>query len=216
MRHCARVLLAGRTRLRSRARTSIARALGYAGRGYRAARPWLRSEFAASFDEVESPSGRRQSQVQRILNPLLAQASGIEHCRASRMGIELRRPYRDRRLVEFVLGIPSHLLYRPGEPKWILRRAMRGVLPEALLRRFHPSSLTPLFRRGVAERERRWVDRLLHRPDAAWRRFLRPDWIERMLAPGALEAQPDGIDLVVLWQALCFELWQRERSGLAP
>lgn len=214
-RHFSRALFSGRTRLRCRARTSIARALGYGGRGFRAQRPWLRPELAERFDDDPRPIGRRQSQVQRILNPILAQASVIEHGRAARMGVELRRPFRDRRLVELVLGIPSHLLYRPGEPKWILRRSMRGVLPEAILRRYHPSSLTPLFRRGVAERERVTVARLLSRPEAAWRRYLRRDWIEKMLAPGVLETQPDGVELVVLWQALCFELWQGARAGLA-
>jgi len=49
-----------------------------------------------------------------------------------RTGIEYRYPLLDRRLVEFVLGLPAGQ-FRPGRSsRWLFRQAMKGVLPECV------------------------------------------------------------------------------------
>jgi len=48
---------------------------------------------------------------------------------------ELRLPFLDHRLVEYCLRLPERLLYRDAESKWILRRAMRGTVPDEILDR---------------------------------------------------------------------------------
>jgi len=48
-------------------------------------------------------------------------------------GVELRSPPLDRRIVEFCLGVPEDQYQRNGVSKWLLRRAMAGLLPEAIL-----------------------------------------------------------------------------------
>jgi len=49
--------------------------------------------------------------------------------------VEARVPYLDHKLVEFAMSIPSHLKYRDGETKYILKRALEGVIPERVLNR---------------------------------------------------------------------------------
>jgi asparagine synthase (glutamine-hydrolysing) len=49
--------------------------------------------------------------------------------------IEVRLPFLDHRLVEFALRLKSNLLYRDGSSKWVLRRAMRGIVPREILER---------------------------------------------------------------------------------
>ena len=44
--------------------------------------------------------------------------------------LEVRYPFLDRQLLEFTLQLPPECRVRPGAPKWILRAAMRGRLPE--------------------------------------------------------------------------------------
>ncbi len=51
---------------------------------------------------------------------------------ARRHGIEVRHPFFDTRLVEFSLAIPDDLWNREGYPKWLLRKAMQGRLPDAV------------------------------------------------------------------------------------
>jgi len=48
-------------------------------------------------------------------------------------GIDARTPAFDRRLAEFCLGIPVDQYLRDGCERWLMRRAMKGRLPEAVL-----------------------------------------------------------------------------------
>lgn len=49
-----------------------------------------------------------------------------------RVGVSVRHPFFDRRLAEFSFAIPDDLWLREGYPKWLLRRAMSGRLPDAV------------------------------------------------------------------------------------
>jgi asparagine synthase (glutamine-hydrolysing) len=49
--------------------------------------------------------------------------------------IEARVPFLDHRLVEFAMTIPRQMKYRDGETKRVLKRALRGVIPEQVLER---------------------------------------------------------------------------------
>jgi asparagine synthase (glutamine-hydrolysing) len=49
--------------------------------------------------------------------------------------VEARVPYLDHKLVEFAMSIPSHLKYHDGETKYILKRALKGIIPDWVLRR---------------------------------------------------------------------------------
>lgn len=50
-------------------------------------------------------------------------------------GLEVRVPFSDHRLLQYVWNIPWEMKTCDNMPKGILRRAMRGVLPEAVLNR---------------------------------------------------------------------------------
>lgn len=47
--------------------------------------------------------------------------------------IEVRVPMLDANLTSYVMGLPSNLKVRSGQKKWILRRALRGIVPDAIL-----------------------------------------------------------------------------------
>jgi asparagine synthase (glutamine-hydrolysing) len=53
----------------------------------------------------------------------------------ARFSLETRRPFFDRRLVDFLLAIPGRQRWRGDQPKLVLREAMDGILPEAIRRR---------------------------------------------------------------------------------
>jgi len=48
-------------------------------------------------------------------------------------GLEVRVPFLDHELAAFALGLPSGLKVKHGRKKWILREALRGVLPDDIL-----------------------------------------------------------------------------------
>jgi len=49
--------------------------------------------------------------------------------------LETRAPFLDADLMELAFSMPGHLKIRNGERKWILKRAMRDLLPDAILNR---------------------------------------------------------------------------------
>ena len=56
--------------------------------------------------------------------------------RASMMvGLEVRAPFLDNDVVEFARRLPSGLKYRDGTSKYLLKKSMRGILPQRLLYR---------------------------------------------------------------------------------
>jgi asparagine synthase (glutamine-hydrolysing) len=56
--------------------------------------------------------------------------------RASMMvGLEVRAPFLDNEVVDFAQRLPSNLQYRGGTSKYILKKAMQGILPDDLLYR---------------------------------------------------------------------------------
>lgn len=73
------------------------------------------------------PSVRDSFQTQTTMARIM---SYIQPCTE-----EVRYPYLDRRLVEFLMSIPTDQLLRPGESRSLMRRALAQVLPPEILRR---------------------------------------------------------------------------------
>jgi asparagine synthase (glutamine-hydrolysing) len=64
---------------------------------------------------------------------------------------EVRLPFLDHNLVEFVFSLPEHLIIRDGWTKWILRQAFRGVVPEPILNRVDKLGYEPPQQRWLGE-----------------------------------------------------------------
>lgn len=71
---------------------------------------------------------------------------------AATRGVELRHPFYDRRLAEFLLATPGGLLQRGYTRKYLLREAMRGDLPEMVRTRSTKANFTTPFVDAVLDR----------------------------------------------------------------
>ena len=83
----------------------------------RPAPPWLTQQAQAVLPEAalwpaSAQHVRRAIQYERVLGLRTARSASFDIFHASRSGVELRHPYRDRRLVEFMLSVPAYQLYR--------------------------------------------------------------------------------------------------------
>ena len=58
-------------------------------------------------------------------------------------GIEVRHPFFDTKLVEFIISLPPEYLYHCGKYKNILKLAMDGTVPDKVLYRNNKTSLVP-------------------------------------------------------------------------
>jgi asparagine synthase (glutamine-hydrolysing) len=68
----------------------------------------------------------------RLLNSYSETADWFAKVRGN-FGIDIRTPAFDRRLVEFCIGIPQDQFLRKGHDRWLIRRAMKGRLPDDVL-----------------------------------------------------------------------------------
>ena len=128
--------------------------------------------------------------------------------------IEARVPLLDHVLVEFAATIPPDLKLRKGTTKYILKQAMRGVLPDAIIDRRKQGFAVPLgrwFRGQLAGFAR---DLLLS--DSSQRRGLfNRAYLEQLLAQLDSGRQLD----LHLWTLISFEMWCRtflDRVACAP
>jgi asparagine synthase (glutamine-hydrolysing) len=80
---------------------------------------------------------------------------------AQEYGIELRHPFLDTRLVDFLCRIPPEQKYRAGTRKLILRRAMHGILPESIRQRRDKANFHALFDLGMGQQEAPRLERLV-------------------------------------------------------
>lgn len=69
----------------------------------------------------------------------------IEDRAASWFGLEERHPFDDRRVIEFALALPEDQRWRGDQPKFILRQAMRGLLPETVRQRVSKADFSHTF-----------------------------------------------------------------------
>lgn len=118
---------------------------------------------------------------------------------------ELRIPCLDHRLVEFCFSLPDGLLIKDGWPKYILRQAMQGILPDDVRlarkrsvqspqREWFASSLAPRLREVLTSRS--WQQRGYVVP-------------ERCLQVFEEYCKGDRSNSNYVWQWVNLELWHR-------
>ena len=74
----------------------------------------------------------RQRQLTLLVQGHLEQRIECWAAAGMRSGIEYRYPLLDRRLIEFVLGLPAEQFRFGASSRWLFRQAMRDVLPECV------------------------------------------------------------------------------------
>lgn len=84
----------------------------------------------ADFDPSFQPTWQGRQQRIQALNKM---ENGDYNALANTYGIEMRDPTADLRLIEFCLAVPESQYLGNGQFKWLLRRAMKDVLPPEIL-----------------------------------------------------------------------------------
>lgn len=119
---------------------------------------------------------------------------------------EVRLPFCDHRIAEFAFSLPDRLLMGHAQTKYLLREAMRGVLPETIRTRWNKQGFLPpqddWFRGGLAEvaedlfNSQSFIDSSIW--DAPW-------W------QGAARRLAGGEEALAgpLWKPFICELWLR-------
>jgi asparagine synthase (glutamine-hydrolysing) len=118
--------------------------------------------------------------------------------------LESRVPFLDHKLVEFATRLPDAMKLRGWTTKYVLRRAMRGVLPPQILTRKKMGFPTPIgsWFRG---RFRRVLEEYILSERASQRGVFNPSYVRELVDRHmAGENHTER-----LWMLVNFEIWQR-------
>lgn len=118
-------------------------------------------------------------------------------------GVEAREPFLDPPLVEYLMTLPSDLKLKNWEPKYLLKEAMRGLVPDIILRRPKQAFAAPVnvwLRGGLGKFARHM---LLH-SKLRQRGLFRYEVIERMLEEHVSGGKDYGVRL---WALINLSAW---------
>ena len=118
-------------------------------------------------------------------------------------GIEVRVPMLDQTLVDYVLGLPSTLKVRWGQKKWILRRALRGTVPDSILDGPKTGFGVP-YEYWLRKPLNAYLRSVLLDSRTAKSGLLEPLHLQRCLAEHSSGQRAHGF---LLWKALHLALW---------
>jgi asparagine synthase (glutamine-hydrolysing) len=168
----------------------------------------LLESFRESYEAGEGSTLARLLQVNfetYLLDDLLVKMDRMSMAH----GLEARSPFLDTAVVEFGASLPDRLRMRFGKGKVLLRRAMKGILPDSILKRGKMGFGAPLGAWFRSDLDGFVRERLLDAASPIYE-YLRPEPVADLLkrhgtATADLSAQ--------IWALLTLESWLRQEKG---
>jgi asparagine synthase (glutamine-hydrolysing) len=117
--------------------------------------------------------------------------------------VEVRPPFLDHRMIEFAAGLPGAMKIKNGRVKHILKEAVRGLIPDAILDRPKEGFLMPV-NAWVLENLRGFVTDRLAPAKLAKHGVLQPAAVENLLAEHYGRRKDHGNRI---WNLLMFQIW---------
>jgi asparagine synthase (glutamine-hydrolysing) len=155
------------------------------------------SRYTGSLDEVLK---------REILSTSLPALLHWEDRTSMAFSIESRVPFLDHRVVEFLATLPLHQKIRNGVTKYILRKAIRGLVPEAIRCRMDKMGFVTPEAVWMKEGLRPFVLAILTSPTFRARKY----WdAEKVLASYTSYIEGKSAYSPEIWRIVCTELWLR-------
>jgi len=181
-------------------------------------RPLIRRDLAQKFDLTEKDlrtdeceealRTHREAHVSPFLGNAYPRALSIMDKTSAAFGIEARYPFFDRRLIELSVSLPATTKLQDGWPRYIFRRAMDGILPEAVQWRRRKARLGANFVQTLAQDDASTMKGLLRKNESLLADFVDP---ERMRdAISTLDTDASGIPLTLYTLATLAAWLERE------
>ncbi len=119
--------------------------------------------------------------------------------------LEARCPFLDQQLVEFAAGIPSKLKLKGMTTKYILKRALQGIVPDEIIHRKKHGFGVPVgrwFRTSL----KRYLHETLLTPEALQRGYFNESSLRHLVKEHQSGKRDHGHRL---WALLTLEIWHR-------
>jgi len=186
---------------------------------------WILPDFLNRYQPHESRERlfgdrRFQSLEQEALydgllhNSNLTVGIGESGLLASRYGIDLRFPFLDSRLVEFLLAIPAEQRWWMDRPKRILRRSLAGILPEKVRARKNKVEFSSVLAGEIEGRMSRLITALL-RDSLLEEAGVVDGPVLRNRFADYLAKKKRSENYWVIYNFIGMEIWMRAIAGMA-
>ncbi len=123
----------------------------------------------------------------------------------AQMGVDLRHPFADVRLVEFCLGLPSDQGYQAGWDRWLMRRAGQAFLPPSVAWRKKKTSFAAHIYHMTKTDDRNFIEQVV--ADSAYRNTPFIDFEALRMLYKRLLTDAQDADFRHFTRALTFTLW---------
>jgi asparagine synthase (glutamine-hydrolysing) len=120
--------------------------------------------------------------------------------------LETRLPFLDYRLVEYVFHLPVEQKVREGITKVVLRKAMKGIIPEAIRNRMDKMGFTTPMDLWLKGPLQGWIQGVLDSKTFKERGYLKPPKVQEIFTEHC-DAKRDHS--FTIWRWVNLELWMR-------
>ncbi len=117
--------------------------------------------------------------------------------------LEVRAPFLDHELVEFVMGLPSNLKLKGFTSKYLLKKAMKDILPAEILQRKKKGFGVPIAKWIKGPLKELFME-MLSNERIRREGFLNPQYVEKLLQDHLQNRRDNRKQL---WTLLVWELW---------
>jgi asparagine synthase (glutamine-hydrolysing) len=119
--------------------------------------------------------------------------------------LEGRSPFLDHKLIETVTGFPSDLKFRGIGSKYILKKKLKGFLPDKIIKRNKMGFGIPI-NKWFRSELKNYIKEVLYSNEFMKRGFFDPEGVKQMIEEHISGKQNHGLRI---WSLLCLELWFR-------
>ena len=124
-------------------------------------------------------------------------------------GIEARYPFFDTRLVAFCMGLPASEKLRFGQTRSILRRALKGILPDKVRLRQTKTSFHPEIISGLLAHHTDILQDIEHDPRNIIAPYINKTELHKLIDRlKHSQADFDGAEALFLWLLCNFYIWR--------
>ena len=157
----------------------------------------------------------RRANLLDISKPMIEKGFEVLHRSATAAGVLPLYPFYDRRVVDLCLALPAETKLRAGQTRWVLREAMRGLLPERIRTRHDKAEFSAEINAAILDfYQARGPDPF--RALAAWLDLDRAEALRTQLLEGRL-TEPYALQLmwrlaVLVHWSEALARWQRQQA----
>jgi len=176
-------------------------------------------------DERSSPrewTRERHHHHMLLTRPLMEGAFRKYDALGAGLGLDIRFPFHDVRLVEFCLSLPGHVKRRQEWSRWIEHAAMEDTLPRKVQQRTDKTDVRWVYINGFETHDKEKLNRFSESAEEETNEiseYIDSEKVSNLaskMAKGSLNNHSEESKRILLWRALSLHNWLDEGSSKTP